>query len=448
MRNTLCTICLLLCLCVCAQESSYYNFSLLRQNDSINVLADDSSVYGTIKSVDIAKDVTLSFGGGYRFQAEGFVNQQFDSDADQTELWYLNRILLHSHLKVGKTFELFAELNSSTEITKSNPSPVDVDKLSLNQLFARYRFTNHWNVLVGRQNMRLGSGRLIDIREGPNVRLSFDMVQLQYEQEDLSITGFMAVPVQVQDGVFDNDYLRFRESVSSIYVTKKWSEKTSTDIYSFYKREDQKTWNVGTADDERASIGVRHFGTWKRFIYDNEFIYQFGKFGDLDISAWTTSFNIKHPINLFNSIFFLGAKTELISGDRDQNDGTLGTFDGLYPRGAYFGRVATFGPSNLFDIHPYLNAQLGKWSVELDYVAFWRFSVEDGVYGPPLTLDYPDTNDESFIGHQIGTDVVYTFAKNFSIELETNFIFPDEFLTETGLNDTLFHTVLTVEYKF
>ena len=126
----------------------------------------------------------------------------------------------------------------------------------------------------------------------------------------------------------------------------------------------------------------------------------------------------------------------------------MNTFDRLYPRGAYFGRVARFGPSNLIDFHPYLNTQLGDFSLSLDYVAFWRFSREDGLYNPPLILQYPSDNDKRFIGHQIGTITGFEVNEFIALEFESNIIFPQGFLEESGLDNTLFHAVLTAEFKF
>lgn len=428
-----------------SQESEdEMSFGLLRQNDVINITKDVSNnSYYKLKSINLNSKSTISFGGSWRFQYESFVNEQFQNISDQDNLWYLNRIMLHSHLKVSDEFEVFAELNNSVVSDKDNRVPVDKDLLSFNQFFLRYNFNSNWNILIGRQNMRLGSGRLVDIREGPNVRLSFDMAQLQYQDHNTNLLGFYAIPVQQQEGVFDNDYLKNNESLSALYWTQKWSKNTSTDLFVLYKTENNKTWNSGTANDNRASIGLRHFGVWKGLNYNNEFVYQFGSFGNQDISAWTVSFNVEKDF----SIGTFGLKTEAISGN-DEDSSSLNTFDGLYPRGAYFGRVARFGPSNLIDIHPYYNKKIGNFNLELDYVAFWRFSTTDGVYNPPLLLEYPSINSERFIGNQIGGIVSYELNDFIAFELESNIIFPGTFLKESNLGDMLYHFVFTTEIKF
>ena len=426
-----------------------FSFGLLRQNDEVIIPSDEKKgLYKNLKQIKLGDQSNLSFGGSYRFQSEAFVNEEFASEVDQDDIWFLNRFLFHSHLHLSNGFELFVELNSSLITSKQNLAPVDKDELGFNQLFARYRFDEKWNLLVGRQNVRLGSGRLIDVREGPNVRLAFDMAQLQYQDNSTTLTAFYAVPTRVGQGVFDNEALNFQESMATVYWTQHWKGNTSTDIYAIYKEEEAKTWNSGTADDNRWSLGLRHFGSWDKLRYNNEFVFQTGSFGAQAISAWTISFNIEFPIKLLGSKSSFGLKTEAISGDTSNSDNSLNTFDGLYPRGAYFGRVARIGPSNLFDIHPYFNTGCSKFTFGFDYVAFWRWSRQDGVYGPPLNVQYPSINGEWFIGHQIGSIASFEVNEFISLELEGNVIFPGNFLNESGLDNTLIHTVFTAEFKF
>ena len=252
----------------------------------------------------------------------------------------------------------------------------------------------------------------------------------------------------MEEGVFDNDMLNFDETLTALYWTQNWSPSTSTDLYLLYKEEKNKTWDSGTANDNRLSIGLRHFGSWRKLTFNNEFVYQAGSFGNQNINAWTASFNLEYPFLLLGKKGIIGLKTEAISGDSDATNTSLNTFDGLYPRGAYFGRVARFGPSNLIDVHPYVNTQLGAFNLSLDYVAFWRYSRQDGVYSPPLILEYPSANDQRFIAHQLGTITGYKVNKFINLELESNIIFPQGFLDQSGLDDTLFHAVLTAEFKF
>ncbi|MBL4594885.1 MAG: alginate export family protein [Flavobacteriales bacterium] len=433
-----------------AQETKMYRFDLLRQNDNIDSLkrVSKKNTYQKFKLIQLSKSTSMSFGGSWRMQYESFINEQFQNTRNQDQLWLLNRTMIHTHLKVKDKFEAFAELNNSLITDKDNLSPVDKDQLSVNQLFIKYHFLPNWSFGLGRENLKFGSGRLIDVREGPNVRRSFDASQLSFHSDKFLATIFFAIPVQPKPGIFDNNLLDFNETFSALYTTTNINKSNNIDLYAIYQKDNNVTYNSGNANERRTSLGARYFGDYKSLSYNNEIVYQFGDFGSQNIKAWTVSLQAKNRTKIHHHFFNIGLKTEIISGDKKANDNTLNTFDALYPRGAYFGRVARFGPSNLIDIHPYINTKFNKLFVEVDYDAFWRYSVNDGVYNAAMLLEYTDTNDQRFIAHQLGTIIGYQFNKFIGIELESNIIFPSAFLKEKNLNNTLYHFVFTTEIKF
>ncbi|MBW8243690.1 alginate export family protein [Muricauda oceani] len=433
-----------------AQEKGTYRFALLRQNDSVPRLDNRNGLswYRSLKHLYVSENNQLTLGGSWRGQAESFVNEEFSTEGRQDNIWFLNRLLFHAHLKLGDRFETFAELGSSLIEGKNNLSPVDKDVLYVNQLFVAYEISSLWTLEVGRRNIRLGSGRLVDIREGPNVRRSFDMAELRYHTKVFEALSFFSVPVRPEPGAFDNGQWTFDETFSGLYTTTHFADDNYLDAYVLYQKEDGAIYQSGTDNERRVSIGARHVGTVKGFTYNNEVVYQMGSFGNQDISAWTLSLQVEAELKVLGKDFDVGIKTEAISGDKNSTDGKMNTFDALYPRGAYFGRVARFGPSNLIDVHPYVNTTFNKLSLEVDYAAFWRYSLEDGVYGAAMTLDYPSLNDQRFIANQMGFIAGYRFNHAIGVELEGNVIFPGPFLRENNMDDTLFHMVLTTEVKF
>src|SRR6266853_2033007 len=56
---------------------------------------------------------------------------------------------------------------------------------------------------AGRQEMEYGSGRLIDVREGPNVRLSFDGFKVKTGIGSWQIDGFAMRPDLDKPGFFN-----------------------------------------------------------------------------------------------------------------------------------------------------------------------------------------------------------------------------------------------------
>ncbi|WP_282116030.1 alginate export family protein [Cellulophaga baltica] len=433
-----------------SQENKQIQFKLLGQDDEVSFLSEkeSKSVYEKLKWIDLKNNNSLSFGGSYRFQAESFINENFNHQGAQDNIWYLNRILLHALFKINQKFDAYIELSSSTAIGKTNVSPVDKDLLAVNQAFAAYHFNSNWSLLLGRENLGFGSRRLVDVREGPNVRRSFDLARIDYKNETTKLTTFFAIPVKNKEGAFDNDYVKSSETFSGVYLSKNFHKYINSDIYGFYQKDDDVTYAIGTADERRYTFGGRYFGSYKNVTFNNEAAYQLGLFGNNKINAYTLSLNAEYATKFIGDKTTIGLKTELISGDKNRNDNRLNTFDALYPRGAYFGRVARFGPSNLIDIHPYINTIYSKYYVEIDYDVFWRYSKNDGVYDAALFLQYPSTNTSAFIGHQIGTVTGCNFTNRLNIELETNIIIPGNFLKQNGATASLFHSVLTAEYKF
>ena len=436
--------------CLGFSQNTPIKFSLLRQYDNVDNLKNNHSknTYQSFKYIPLSKNTTLSFGGSWRFQFETFLNEQFQNNPDQDNLWYLNRVMLHAHLKIEDRFQLFAELNSSFIGDKNNQIPVDKDELAVNQLFIKYKFDDHWSIGIGRENLILGSNRLVDLREGPNVRRSFDLTQVNYRSNNFSAKAFFAIPVKPNPYVFDNDFLEFDETFTAIYTRVSFNKTNHLDTYVFYQKDDNVNYDNVQGNERRTSLGFRYFGNYKTLKFNNEAVYQFGNIENQSIRAWTLSIQLENRTKLGNQFYNIGVKSEIISGDKNQNDSVLNTFDALYPSGAYFGRVARFGPSNLIDVHPYFNTQFKKLFIEFDYDVFWRHSVNDGVYNAALLLQYPNSNNEGFIGQQIGTIVGYKLNKHVNFEFESNIIYPGAFLKQSNQSDALFHFVFTTELKF
>ena len=429
-------------------DSLSYNFGMLRQKDDFTFLKniEDKSVYQSLKYTPIFAEGFISFGAGYRNQFEFFKNQGFQETSG--EGWFLNRLTLHSKLQINSELYIFSELFAAFINSKKFPSPVDRDELALSQAFIKYQ-KNNVALTVGRINPTFGANRIIAFREGPNVRRYFDGISASYFSEKFIFKGFYYQPVDIEPFGFDNNAIDGDEYLYGLYTTlSSITPSSSLDLYYIGRYIDTFEYSLGFGSEDRHSLGFRYFGKFKKLDFDLEGLYQFGTFENQDINAYTISLKADYPILInADSQLILGFKTEYISGDDDPNDDELNTFNALYPRGAYFGRVAQFGPMNLVDIHPSITYSDGNWSFFMDYVAFWRASKQDAVYGAGLNLSFPDINDQRFIGHQYGAVVGYTLNSFLSFEVEANYITAGNFLKLSSLDNNLFHFVSTIELK-
>jgi len=134
----------------------------------------------------------------------------------------------------------------------------------------------------------------------------------------------------------------------------------NVDFYYFGIENDNAVYNQGAGHELRHSIGTRIWGKQAGWDYNVELVYQFGTFGDADISAWTAASEAGYTFANapLRPRFFL--KADIASGDQDPNNPNLNTFNALFPKGAYFSETGLIGPANIIDVHPGIELQLTK----------------------------------------------------------------------------------------
>jgi hypothetical protein len=97
--------------------------------------------------------------------------------------YVMNRVMPHFDFHAGRYFRLFSEFEFDYEDGRNGgPRPnIDEDRGDIHQAFLElgsHASRPHGLILrVGRQEVVLGSGRLFDNNEGPNVKLSFDGIR-------------------------------------------------------------------------------------------------------------------------------------------------------------------------------------------------------------------------------------------------------------------------------
>ncbi len=422
-------------------------FMLLSQTDDFEQFKnmEQDNFYKKLKYSKLGDSAAISFGGNYRIQWEMLNNPMFQKENGLDNNWFLSRGMLHLDIRSSSKWQFFAELGTSHSIDKDMPSPVDEDRLYINQLFGKYKSKNY-EIAIGRENFNYGSRRLIAIREGPNVRLSFDAIRFTYKWKQFSSEALVLSNVANEIGVLDNDFYAFDDYIWGSY-NRFNNEKNTTklEVYYFGYKAELENYASISGSETRQSLGVRSDVSLARWKFNNEFVYQFGNIQNQTINAWTLSVNGTYKISDHFNYEFNG---EIISGDGNSSDGQLNTFNPLYPDAAYFGRVARFGPYNLLDLHTNLSYKKEKISSELGYYAFWRYSDQDAIYSSGGRAVYQAVNDEKFVAHQIAFSLKYNWNSHFSTDLESNMILPGNFLTAQNFNKNIYYVLLTSKFTF
>lgn len=434
-------------------------FKPLRYDEDYSILKSDSSRnwYKRTKFSRLSKMKSsyISIGGDIRYQYLRFRNESWGDAPEDKDGYLLTRYLVHADLHAGQHFRTFIQLQSSFANGKVKvPSPVDENQLDIHQAFFDIGFPLRRKpeliVRIGRQEFMYGSQRLVSVRDGPNNRHSFDAAKLIYKSTLVKADLFFSHYVRSKQKIFDDGFIKSNRFWGLYIVRNQLPVLQNVDLYYFGLHNKKATFDDGMGKELRHTIGSRVWNSRKDWRYDIEGLYQFGKFANKDIKAWSFSVNTGYK---FSNVKFkpeVGLKTEWISGDAKYGDDKLQTLHPLFPRGGYFGLVSLIGPANLFDIHPSLTFGLStKMFLSMDYDVFWRFSRNDGIYGPNVALIYSGKNSsQKYVGRQFSCDLVYTPNNFIYFRTEFTWFKAGRFLKDSGTGKDILFTAFTAQLKF
>jgi hypothetical protein len=240
-------------------------YHLLREDDDWSFLADPANrqeFWDPIKYIRMRSDQNdwfLSIGGEAREIWEQIGNDNWGQQPFMNA-YFNERYMLYFDVHYGKHVRSFVEFKSGLNSYRiGGPRPIDEKKLDFQAAFLEVGTGDERNwikVRAGRHEMEYGSGRLIDIREGPNVRLSFDGFKVKTGIGSWQIDGFAVRPDLDKPGFFDNAP-NHAVGFWGIYAVRPLTKTITLDIY--YLGLDRKTtaFNRGVGHEVRHTIGTR-----------------------------------------------------------------------------------------------------------------------------------------------------------------------------------------------
>ena len=404
-----------------------------------------------------AGDSYLSFGGEARERYELYYHDRWNPNSPDDDGFFLQRYLLHADLHLGPSLRVFGQFQSSLQDgRRGGPRPIDEDRLDVHQLFVDVGLfidgsdRNDFTLRVGRQEMAYGSARLIGVREAPNIRQAFDAVKLLTRIGQWRADAFFSRPVEDDRGEFDDwsaDDIKFW----GVYATHPLPliKGANIDLYYIALDRPDARFVQGMADELRHSIGARLFGKRGGWDYNVESTFQWGTFGSGDIVAWMLASDTGYTFESVTTTPHIGLHADVISGDTDANDDTLGTFNAMFPRASYFGEIALIGAANIIDLHPSLDLHLTKAvTVSADWDFFWRQSTDDGIYDAGGNVLRPAIGDARWIGHQPGIGVAWQIDRHTSFNAAYAHFFAGHFIDDSGPDADIDYVAVWLQYRF
>jgi hypothetical protein len=456
--------------CACGQSTSIADspspdrsYHLLREDEDWSFLADPKlrqDFWDPIKYIRLRRgrnDWFLTISGEAREVWEQTGNNYWG----QQPYWnnfFLERYVLGFDAHFGKHVRTFVQFKSGLESFRiGGPRPIDEKKLDFQNAFLDLATAGDHNWLtlrVGIQELEYGAGRLIDVREGPNVRLSFIGFRLLNKVGSWRIDALAVRPRLDNFGFFD-DYPNHQVEFWGVYGWRPLSRGVSIDAYYLGLNRAQASYERGTAPEQRQSLGIRFsrpFAEKERgWDFDYEGVWQFGNFGSAGLQAWTVASDTGYTVPTWRLKPRFSLKADISSGDNPRSN-TLGTFYPLFPIGNYFGVIADTGPGplNFRDLHPRVLTDWGHGvTVSADWIFYWRQSLEDGVYSVPGMLIRPSGNSNArFVGHRPGAEMRWQATRHLWFQADYGIFFAGQFLKQTEPGRNLNYWALWAGYKF
>jgi hypothetical protein len=427
-------------------------YTLLRFNEDYSYLADPAKrtdPFDFLKYISLsAKDAQsyISLGGDFREYYQDFTYPGFGVAGNPSrEDYVLQRIDLDVDLHFDEHWRFFTQGISGYEWGSDVPSPpVNQDPADLQQAFLDFRLNTTTDgdppqylvVRAGRFAMSFGAGRLVATRQAPNIPFKFDGLQIIQEVANTKIYAFITKPARENPTRFDDEYPH--ELFGGVYVNAPEFVPAigmKADVYYLYYRNDPVQYANGSGAEERHTFGTRLYGSFNGFDYDVEPILQTGRFAGRDILAWTVGSTAGYTFEAAAWKPRIGADFDVVSGDSG-GTGHFGTFNPLFFKAGYFNDASLIRPSNIIDIHPTLQLQVSpKLLMTVGSDTLWRYTLNDGIYGPPGNLELPAGGTNRYFATTAEVSVQWQPWRHLSVIGSYDRFFTSQYVHSVGGHD-------------
>jgi hypothetical protein len=329
----------------------------------------------------------LSFGADTRERFESNSAANFGTGPNHTANYLISRNEFHADFRWTSQLQIFTQLQSDFAPWKTLLTPVDRDRLDLELAFATLTEPlddGLFRLRLGRQQFAFDLQRFVSVRDGPNVRQSYDAAWADYETGLWRFISFYSLPVQTRDLRAFDDFSSGRLTYGGARAERKLTE--SSDIAVYYSRftQDNARFPNASGDERRHILDVHYNGTFSNIDVDIEAMGQVGHIGNDDVRAWGFGSLAGYAFSDIDWLPRLGIQIDAASGDTNPNDHMLGTFNPLFPNGYYVTLAGYTGYVNFIHIKPSVTLHPTKsLKLMLAAAAQWRETTADAIYTQP-----------------------------------------------------------------
>ncbi|MEZ5980076.1 MAG: alginate export family protein [Planctomycetota bacterium] len=386
----------------------------------------------------------FSVGGSVRLRAEGTKERSFGATPTGivNEDAYLARLLLHGDLHVTRDARFFVELRSAFVTGRDSEvddRAVDADSFDVQNAFfdasADFVPGVRGTVRVGRQELSIGSGRLVSPVDWNDVRTNFDAASLF-----LDAAGVEAVVWAANEVPKDTDGIDQGDTDTHFFGghVRWYDDDVALQAYLMNLDRPSVTVAGESGDSQRTTVGI---GANIPFLFgtraEAEGAYQFGGVGDAEVRAFMYALSLER--DLTSSVKLRGA-VSYASGDDAAGDGRVGTFDQLYAdTHRYHGIIDLVGGQNLVDFELGVDVRATSWlDLALTGHRLVRADKADtayDVFGAPI-LTAP--SGSRAIGDEIDVEARVRIAPFWTLQFGYGTLMAGDYAIDNGSDDVQF----------
>jgi Alginate export len=361
----------------------------------------DDLKYIPLSDTDPKTYLSLGANARERFEVN---DNNFGIGGSPEDSYILSRLEVHSDFRIAGHLQFFFQLQSDEAPDKQHPSPVDADRLGVEQAFVANTeplADGTFFTRIGRQEIGFDLQRFLSTRDGTNIRQAFDGATAAYTVGAWRFIAFYAYPVQNRNLRAFDDYSGPDFQFGLLRVERKLTDTSSLSAYVGRFEQNNVHYPSATGDERRSVVDVRLAGSSGGFDWDDEAMTQTGSIGSQSIRAWATGLLFGRTFDSISLSPRVSLQFDAASGDRNPTDDQLNTFNTLFPSGYYFTNAGYTTYANLLHIKTALrltpNSDL---RVTLAVGGEWRQTVADAIYTIP---DVPLPNTAGKGGRYTGS---------------------------------------------
>ena len=370
----------------------------------------------SIKQLSLGQHWGIDLGGDYRLRYHDERNLRSRPISGRDDTFTLQRTRLYADASWGQDIRFFVQAIDATSggaTFRSRSS--EVNRFDATNLFVELCLYQEeqaqWSVRGGRQEILLGSQRLLTNSPWRNVSVSHDGLRTWFKNGVYRTDAFWVRPIDFgqhlpQDRNFDSPDQS--QNLYGIFTRYDAPGDNEFNVYWIARDETDDRFNnsagaAGTLDAH--SLGFRLLHTGERWLGELETVLQLGRAGDETIKAGFATGGVGRVWTGESWTSSVWVYYDWASGDRSPGDDTYGTAVRYFPRGHYYlGYADIVGRQNIHDVNvQWRVSPNGRLQFIVAAHAYDLDSASDALYNTGGTAIHRDPTGQSGtdIGHEI-----------------------------------------------